>query len=129
MRKEYPPMLSGKPEEQATQLRDYLVRLIEYLDETFHSLDDSIPSESEKQELHDWQNDTDSAISALRATVKTGSFVLHGSAEAAGSVSFPKAFAEPPVVFTTAGNASSVTTEGFSISAAAQWIAVGSQRR
>ena len=30
---EYPPMLSGTPEEQLQQLRDYLVRLVQKLEE------------------------------------------------------------------------------------------------
>lgn len=30
---EYPPMLQGTPEEQLQQLRDYLVRLVQKLEE------------------------------------------------------------------------------------------------
>ena len=39
MIREYPPMLTGTPENQIAQLRDYLVRLVRYLNEILEEIE------------------------------------------------------------------------------------------
>jgi len=123
MRKEYPPMLSGMPEAQIAQLRDYLVRLIRYIDD---SIDEAVGagSQVDAEKLSQWQEDTDAAIGSLRAAVKQTDLVQSGTAEA-GDVVFPVKFKSAPVVIATAGTVSNVSSSGFTLSAAAQWIAAG----
>ena len=123
MRKEYPPMLSGLPEAQIAQLRDYLVRLIGYIDE---SIAEAVGagSQLDTEKLSQWQGDTDAAIGSLRAAVKQTDLVQSGTAEA-GAVLFPVKYKSAPVVIATAGTVSNVTGSGFTLSAAAQWIAAG----
>lgn len=123
MRKEYPPMLSGMPEAQIAQLRDYLVRLIRYIDD---SIDEAVGtgSQVDAEKLSQWQEDTDAAIGSLRAAVKQTDLVQSGTAEA-GEVLFPVKYKTAPVVITTAGTVSNVSSSGFTLSAAAQWIAAG----
>lgn len=123
MRKEYPPMLSGQPEAQIAQLRDYLVRLIRYIDD---SIDEAVGagSQVDAEKLSQWQENTDAAVVSLRAAVKQTDLVQSGTAEA-GDVVFPVKYKSAPVVIATAGTVSNVTGSGFTISAAAQWIAAG----
>ncbi len=123
MRKEYPPMLSGMPEAQIAQLRDYLVRLIRYIDD---SIDEAVGagSQVDAEKLSQWQEDTDTAIGSLRAAVKQTDLVQSGTAEA-GAVVFPVKYKSAPVVIATAGTVSNVSSSGFTLSAAAQWIAAG----
>lgn len=123
MRKEYPPMLSGMPEAQIAQLRDYLVRLIRYIDD---SIDEAVGtgSQVDAEKLNQWQEDTDAAIGSLRAAVKQQALVQSGTAQA-GDVVFPVKFKSAPVVIATAGTVSNVSSSGFTLSAAAQWIAAG----
>lgn len=123
MRKEYPPMLSGMPEAQIAQLRDYLVRLIRYIDD---SIDEAVGtgSQVDAEKLNQWQEETDAAIGSLRAAVKQTDLVQSGTAQA-GDVVFPVKFKSAPVVIATAGTVSNVTGSGFTLSAAAQWIAAG----
>lgn len=123
MRREYPPMLSGQPEAQIAQLRDYLVRLIKYIDD---SIDEAVGSggQVDAEKLAQWQEDTDAAVGSLRSIVKQQDLVQSGTAEA-GSVRFPAKYKGTPVVIATAGTVSNVTSSGFTLSAAAQWIAAG----
>lgn len=123
MRKEYPPMLSGMPEAQIAQLRDYLVRLIRYIDD---SIEEAVGagSQLDTEKLSQWQEDTDAAIGSLRAAVKQTDLVQSGTSEA-GDVLFPVKFKNAPVVIATAGTVSNVSSSGFTLSAAAQWIAAG----
>ena len=123
MRKEYPPMLSGMPEAQIAQLRDYLVRLIRYIDD---SIDEAVGagSQMDAEKLSQWQEDTDAAIGSLRAAVKQTDLVQSGTAQA-GDVVFPVKYKSAPVVIATAGTVSNVSSSGFTLSAAAQWIAAG----
>lgn len=123
MRKEYPPMLSGMPEAQIAQLRDYLVRLIRYIDD---SIDEAVGtgSQVDAEKLNQWQEDTDAAIGSLRAAVKQTDLVQSGTA-GAGAVLFPVKYKAAPVVIATAGTVSNVSSSGFTLSAAAQWIAAG----
>lgn len=124
MRKEYPPMLSGMPEAQIAQIRDYLVRLIRYIDD---SIDEAVGtgSQLDAEKLSQWQEDTDAAIGSLRAAVKQTDLVQSGSTAEAGDVVFPVKFKNAPVVIATAGTVSNVSSSGFTLSAAAQWIAAG----
>lgn len=122
-RKEYPPMLMGRPEQQLEQLRDYLVRLIGYIDEALAA---------DKQETDSsWQQSVDSAIAALRRSARNAPLIQHGSAAETGDVKFPKSFAEAPAVFVTDGTVSNVTATGFFLTTtgASRWIAVGDPRR
>lgn len=123
MRKEYPPMLSGMPEAQIAQLRDYLVRLIRYIDD---SIEEAVSTggQVDAEKLNQWQEDTDAAIGSLRASVKQTDLVQSGTAQA-GDVVFPVKYKTAPVVITTAGTVSNVSSSGFTLSAAAQWIAAG----
>ena len=123
MRKEYPPMLSGMPEAQIAQLRDYLVRLIGYIDE---SIAEAVGSSGQvdAEKLSQWQEDTEAAVGSLRTAVKQQALVQSGTAEA-GAVLFPVRYKSAPVVITTGGTVSDVTGSGFTLSAAAQWIAAG----
>lgn len=123
MRKEYPPMLSGMPEAQIAQLRDYLVRLIRYIDD---SIEEAVSAggQVDAEKLSQWQEDTDAAIGSLRAAVKQTDLVQSGTAEA-GDVAFPVKYKSAPVVIATAGTVSNVSSSGFTLSAAAQWIAAG----
>lgn len=123
MRKEYPPMLSGMPEAQIAQIRDYLVRLIRYIDD---SIDEAVGagSQLDAEKLSQWQEDTDAAIGSIRAAVKQTDLVQSGTAEA-GDVVFPVKYKSAPVVIATAGTVSNVSSSGFTLSAAAQWIAAG----
>lgn len=123
MRKEYPPMLSGMPEAQIAQIRDYLVRLIRYIDD---SIEEAVGagSQVDAEKLGQWQEDTDAAIGSLRASVKQTDLVQSGTAQA-GDVVFPVKYKTAPVVITTAGTVSNVSSSGFTLSAAAQWIAAG----
>lgn len=123
MRKEYPPMLSGLPEAQIAQLRDYLVRLIGYIDE---SIAEAVGSSGQvdAETLSQWQEDTEAAVGSLRAALKQTDLVQSGTAEA-GAVLFPVRYKSAPVVIATAGTVSNVTSSGFTLSEAAQWIAAG----
>ena len=123
MRKEYPPMLSGQPEAQIAQIRDYLVRLIRYIDD---SIEEAVSAggQLDAEKLSQWQEDTDAAIGSLRAAAKQTDLVQSGTAEA-GDVVFPVKFKSAPVVIATAGTVSNVSSSGFTLSAAAQWIAAG----
>lgn len=123
MRKEYPPMLSGQPEAQIAQIRDYLVRLIRNIDESIEEAVDA-GGRVDTEKLTQWQEDTDAAIGSLRAAVKQTDLVQSGTA-AAGDVVFPTKYKGTPVVIATAGTVSNVTSSGFTLSAAAQWIACG----
>ena len=131
MRREYPPMLTGKPEDQIAQIRAYLVRLIGYLDEIFNSLPVSGTSEDEKAALSEWQKGIDGAVTSLRTAARQSPLIQYGSASTSGDVTFQKPYAEAPAVFSTAGAVSAVTAEGFSLttSSAAKWIAVGTPAR
>ena len=64
------------------------------------------------------------AIGSLRAAVKQTDLVQSGTAEA-GAVLFPVKYKSAPVVIATAGTVSNVSSSGFTLSAAAQWIACG----
>ena len=123
MRKEYPPMLSGMPEAQIAQIRDYLVRLIRYIDGSIEEAAGA-GSQMDAEKLSQWQEDTDAAIGSLRAAVKQTDLVQSGTA-GAGDVVFPVKFKSAPVVIATAGTVSNVSSSGFTLSAAAQWIAAG----
>jgi hypothetical protein len=116
-------MLSGLPEAQIAQLRDYLVRLIGYIDE---SIAEAVGSSGQvdAEKLSQWQEDTEAAIGSLRASVKQTDLVQSGTAEA-GDVVFPVKYKSAPVVIATAGTVSNVSSSGFTLSAAAQWIAAG----
>lgn len=129
MRKEYPPMLTGQPEEQLRQLRAYLVRLINSIDEAIREVNAGGTSEAQQAALTEWQLSVNTAIGTLRTAVRETDLVQHGTAES-GSVSFPKAFSSAPVVFVTAGSVSDVSRFGFTLtsSAPAGWIAVGDRR-
>lgn len=123
MRKEYPPMLYGTPEEQLPQMRAYLVRLIGYIDEAINeAAKGNNPVDADK--LTAWQEDTDGAIGALRTAARQAPLLQYGTAEA-GDVVFPRSYADTPVVISTAGTVSNVSGTGFSLSSGAQWIAVG----
>lgn len=129
MRKEYPPMLTGQPEEQLRQLRAYLVRLINSIDEAIREVNVGGTSEAQQAALTEWQLSVNTAIGTLRTAVREADLVQHGTAES-GSVSFPKTFGSAPVVFVTAGSVSDVSRFGFTLtsSAPAGWIAVGDRR-
>lgn len=122
MRKEYPPMLYGRPEEQLAQLRSYLVRLIGYIDEGLREAAQG--GTADDGTLAAWQQDMEDAIGTLRSAARKEPLVQYGAA-VAGAVSFPRTFGEEPVVLVTAGTASDVSRTGFTASAATQWIAVG----
>lgn len=121
MRKEYPPMLYGRPEEQLAQLRSYLVRLIGYIDE---GLREAAQGGVDGEALKAWQQDMEDAIGTLRSNARKEPLLQYGTAEA-GDFTFPRTFAEVPIVLLTAGSASNVSRTGFTASAATQWIAVG----
>lgn len=121
MIREYPPMLNGPAENQTRQLRDYLVRLVRYLDEIIQ------PTEAQVQLSTD-TSQIETRIKVLSEQVKRMPQTLFGEASA-GDVSFDKPFTTPPVVFVTAGTATNVTETGFTASDAAQWIAVGNPAR
>lgn len=121
MRKEYPPMLYGRPEEQLAQLRSYLVRLISYIDE---GIREAAQGGVDVEALQAWQKDMEDAIGTLRSNARKEPLLQYGTAEA-GTVSFPRAYADEPIVLLTAGTASDVSETGFVASAATQWIAVG----
>lgn len=121
MIREYPPMLNGPVENQTRQLRDYLVRLVRYLDEILH------PTETQAQQSTD-TSQLETRVKVIGEQVKRMPQTLFGAASA-GDVSFDKPFATPPVVFVTAGTATNVTETGFTASDAAQWIAVGNPAR
>ena len=121
MRKEYPPMLYGRPEEQLAQLRSYLVRLIGYIDD---GLREAAQGGVDDEALKAWQQDMEDAIGTLRSNARKEPLLQYGAA-VAGTVSFPRTFGEEPVVLVTAGTASDVSKTGFTASAATQWIAVG----
>lgn len=129
-RKEYPPMLMGRPEEQLAQLRAYLVRLIGAVDEALRSTPDG-RSEAEMTALTEWQTSVDNSLNALRSYARSTALVLHGTAGESGTVLFPRPFAAPPAVFVTNGAVSDVSETGFTLTtaSAAQWIAVGDVRR
>lgn len=128
MRKEYPPMLTGQPENQLAQLRAYLVRLINYIDEALRDVNAGGSSEAQQAALAEWQLNTNTAIGTLRTALRGSDLVQHGAAAEAGHVDFPTAFGEIPVVLSTAGTVSNVSQYGFTTSSAAQWIAVGPRR-
>lgn len=121
MRKEYPPMLYGRPEEQLAQLRRYLVRLIGYIDE---GLREAARGGVDGEALKAWQQDIEDAIGTLRSNARKEPLLQYGTAEA-GDFTFPRTYAEVPIVLLTAGTASNVSRTGFTASAATQWIAVG----
>lgn len=123
MRKEYPPMLYGTPEEQLPQIRSYLVRLIGYIDEAINEVAKR-DGQVDAEKLKAWQEDTDGAIGALRTATRQTPLVQYGEAEA-GDVVFPRSFADTPVVIPTAGTVSNVSSTGFTLSSGAQWVAVG----
>ena len=122
MRKEYPPMLYGRPEEQLAQLRSYLVRLIGYIDEGLREAAQGGTAEDEA--LQTWQQDMEDAIGTLRSAARKEPLLQYGTAEA-GAVVFGSAYRETPVVLVTAGTASDVSRTGFTASAATQWISIG----
>jgi hypothetical protein len=125
MIREYPPKLTGRPEAQIAQMRDYLVRLIRYLDEM------ETPAEApDLSALAEWQTSVNNAIGSIRAAVRSAPLVQYGEA-ASGEVTFPTAYAGPPVVFAAGGTVSDVTAASFTLAATgtAQWIAVGRPRR
>lgn len=111
MIREYPPILRGDAERQAAQLREYLVRLVRYLDEEMAK---ESPAESAP----------DARVETLAAQMPRMPQILYGEA-AAGGVVFDRPFVKAPVVFVTTGSASDVTSSGFTASAGTQWIAVG----
>lgn len=121
MIREYPPMLNGPAENQTRQLRDYLVRLVRYLDEIIH------PAEAQAQQST-YTSQIETRVKVLGEQVKRMPQTLFGS-DAAGDVTFSKPFATAPVVFVTAGAATNVTETGFTASAATEWIAVGNPAR
>ena len=121
--KEYPPILSGDADNKAAQLRAYLVRLVQYLDERFAESEKQTSAETDAE----WKTGIEKAIGTLRTTVGKQALVQHGSVSATANVVFNPAFAAAPVVFVTAGTTSDVTGSGFTLTTtgAAQWIAVG----
>lgn len=129
MRKEYPPMLTGQPEEQLRQLRAYLVRLINSIDEAIREVNAGGASEAQQAALAEWQLSVNTAIGSLRTTARESDLVQHGTAES-GSVNFPRAFGGIPVVIVTSGTVSDVSRFGFTLTTTspAQWIAVGERR-
>lgn len=127
MRKEYPPMLTGQPEEQLKQLRAYLVRLVGYIDEAVTNIPTGGATDTQWAALAEWERSVNNAIGSLRTAARELPLVQHGEASAAGDIIFPKNYAGIPAVFTTAGTASDVSVTGFTLttSTAAHWIAVG----
>lgn len=121
MRKEYPPMLYGRPEEQLAQFRSYLVRLIGYIDE---GLREAAQGGVDGEALKVWQQDMEDAIGTLRSNARKEPLVQYGAA-VAGAVVFGSAYRETPVVLVTAGTASDVSETGFTASAATQWFSIG----
>lgn len=121
MRKEYPPMLYGRPEEQLAQLRSYLVRLIGYIDE---GLREAAQGGVDDEALKAWQQGMEDAIGTMRSNARKEPLLQYGTAEA-GAVVFGSAYRETPVVLVTAGTASDVSRTGFTASAATQWISIG----
>lgn len=130
MRKEYPPMLTGQPENQLAQLRAYLVRLINYIDEALRDINAGGASEAQQAALAEWQLSTNTAIGSLRSAVRDSDLVQHGAVTETTNVVFPKLYADTPVIIATAGTVSNVSASGFTLttSSAAQWIAVGARR-
>lgn len=112
MIREYPPILRGDAERQAAQLREYLVRLVRYLDEEL------------SKESATVESTPDARVDTLATQMSRMPQILYGEA-AAGGVVFDRPFAKAPVVFVTTGSASDVTSAGFEASADTQWIAVG----
>ena len=129
MRKEYPPILSGRAEEQIGQLRAYLLRLLDDLDE---SLASSPAGEQAARQaaLAEWQLSVDAALSSLRGALRGAALVQHGAAAQSGRVRFPRPFAGVPAIFATAGAVAEADETGFTLTttAPAQWIAVGDRR-
>lgn len=125
MIREYPPMITGRPEEQILQLRAYLVRMIGYIDEAFDSLPKPETSSDE------WQTKTNNAIGSLRTAVSGMPLVQHGDVSGTTDVVFANAYVGEPAVFSTAGTISDVTAAGFTLTTtdSAKWIAVGNPRR
>ena len=117
MIREYPPMLTGTPENQTAQLREYLVRLIRYLDEILRDIEP-------KQETVEVQPVSDAKIKALSNRID-GMMQVLADSTAAGSVTFAQSFGKIPVVITMSGSPSNISTTGFTASAATKWIAVG----
>ena len=128
MRKEYPPMLTGQPENQLAQLRAYLVRLIGYIDEALRDVNAGGASEAQQAAQAEWQNSVNTAIGSLRTAVRSMPLVQTGSA-GAGDLMFPRPYNGPPAVFVTAGSVSDVTESGCTLSAACQWLAAGDPAR
>ena len=62
-RKEYPPLLTGKAEDQLAATRAYLVRLVGYIDEAIASVGSAGSSEMEQAALADWSLRSPSATS------------------------------------------------------------------
>lgn len=130
-RKEYPPMIQGsKPDENVVSLRGYLVRLVGYIDDAIREVPNGT-SEADQAALTEWQTSVDEALNALRNYARSAPQLQFGSVSETGNVTFPKAYTGTPVVFSTAGTISDVSATGFTLttSSAAQWIAVGDQRR
>ena len=126
-RKEYPPLLTGKPEDQLAAMRAYLVRLVGYIDEAIASVGSAGSSEMEQAALADWQKSVTESIGSLRNAYRGMDLVQHGSVSTTTDVVFEKPFSDIPTVIATAGTVSSVTSTGFTLttSSAASWIAVG----
>ena len=131
LRREYPPLLYGRAEDQIAQLRAYLVRLIEYLDEAVSVSTVEGFSQVERAALGEWQKSVDNAIGALRSAAGAVPLIQHGSADATESVQFARAYADTPAVFVTAGTVSDADASGFTLTTneTAQWIAVGDAAR
>lgn len=127
MMKEYPPLLRGSAEEQAAQLRAYLVRLVQYLDESFAEIAKTPDAGADDA----WKTKTENAIGALRMSVWGLPLVQYGSVSETADVVFPTSYPTAPAVFATAGTVSDVSAVGFTLSttADAQWIAVGDPGR
>ena len=131
LRKEYPPILSGKPEEQAAQLRAYLVRLIGYIDEAFNGISAGGASADQQAALTEWQMSVSTAIGSLRTAAKYVKLIQNGTVNTTTNVEFGRIYASKPAVFATAGTISNVSVSGFTLttSGEAQWIAVGDEGR
>lgn len=122
MKKEYPPFLKGSAENQIAQLREYLVRLIGYIEQALDELPLSATGSDE-----DWQARVDADIGKLRRLYRESPLVQHGQVSETSLVVFAKKFSTPPNVFTTGGTVSDVSTDGFTLTTTGEteWLAVG----
>ena len=127
MTKEYPPLLYGRPEDQILQLRAFLVRLVQYLDEKFTEA--TRTKDEDTTAFRAWQETVDGMIGTLRTDASALPAIDFGTAASSGAVTFTKAFAATPVIFATAGTISNASDTGFTLSAAASWIAIGDADR